>query len=58
MLNLNKLTLLKFSSEDCGTCHKMSHYDSKVADELNCEFIGIMIQDTNNQKAIYSEFLN
>ncbi|MEB3176750.1 MAG: thioredoxin family protein, partial [Synechococcus sp.] len=24
-------TVLKFSSEDCGTCHRMSHYDGKVA---------------------------
>tara|TARA_Y100001968_G_C19429218_1_gene756056 strand:+ start:507 stop:815 length:309 start_codon:yes stop_codon:yes gene_type:complete len=41
------LSLLKFSSEDCGTCHKMSHYDSKVAKELGCEFINVMLQDSN-----------
>ena len=40
------LTLLKFSSEDCGTCHRMSHYDSKVAEELGCSFINVMLQDT------------
>ena len=40
------LKLLKFSSEDCGTCHKMSHYDSKVASELNCDLINVKMQDT------------
>ena len=40
------ITLLKFSSEDCGTCHRMSHYDSKVADELGFEFVSVMLQDT------------
>jgi hypothetical protein len=40
------ITLLKFSSEDCGTCHRMSHYDSKVAEELGFEFISVMLQDT------------
>tara|TARA_Y100001968_G_C19453588_1_gene770501 strand:+ start:1716 stop:2024 length:309 start_codon:yes stop_codon:yes gene_type:complete len=39
------LSLLKFSSEDCGTCHKMSHYDSKVAIDLGCEFINVLLQD-------------
>ena len=38
--------ILKFSSEDCGTCHKMSHYDSKVSSELNCELINVKMQDT------------
>ena len=40
------LSLLKFSSEDCGTCHKMSHYDSKVAIDLGCEFINVLLQDS------------
>tara|TARA_Y100001968_G_scaffold289614_1_gene292760 strand:+ start:814 stop:1122 length:309 start_codon:yes stop_codon:yes gene_type:complete len=40
------LSLLKFSSEDCGTCHRMSHYDLKVSQELGCEFIDIKLQDT------------
>ena len=39
-------TLLKFSSEDCGTCHKMSFYDEKVTRELGCEFISVKLQDT------------
>ena len=38
--------LIKFSSEDCGTCHRMSHYDGKVAEELGCSFISVMLQDT------------
>ena len=39
-------TLLKFSSEDCGTCHKMSFYDEKVTKELGCDFISVKLQDT------------
>ena len=38
--------LIKFSSEDCGTCHRMSHYDGKVAEDLGCSFISVMLQDT------------
>ena len=41
------LSLIKFSSEDCGTCHRMGHYDAKVAQELGLNFIGVMLQDTN-----------
>ena len=41
-----QLSLLKFSSEDCGTCHRMSHYDAKVSEELSCEFINVILQDT------------
>lgn len=40
------LVLLKFSSEDCGICHKMSFYDAKVAAELGLEFVDIKMQDT------------
>ena len=40
-----KLSLIKFSSNDCGTCHRMSHYDEKVTTELGCEFINVMLQD-------------
>jgi hypothetical protein len=39
-------TLIKFSSEDCGLCHKMSFYDQKVAEELGFEFIDVKMQDT------------
>ena len=38
--------LLKFSSDDCGTCHRMSHYDAAVAEELGCSFVSVMLQDT------------
>ncbi len=41
------LHVLKFSSEDCGTCHRMSHYDAAVCDELGCTFISVMLQDTD-----------
>ena len=50
------LTVLKFSSEDCGTCHKMSNYDSKVAEELGLEFVNIKLQDTNVYRK-YRKFL-
>ena len=39
------LSILKFSSEDCGTCHRMSHYDSKVSEELGLTFISFILQD-------------
>ena len=39
-------SLIKFSSEDCGTCHRMSFYDSKVANELDVDFISVKLQDT------------
>ena len=42
--------LLKFSSEDCGTCHRMSHYDASVAEELGLEFVSVMLQDTDTYR--------
>lgn len=39
-------TVLKFSSEDCGICHKMAFYDQKVAEELGLGFVDIKMQDT------------
>jgi hypothetical protein len=38
--------VLKFSSEDCGICHKMAFYDQKVAEELGLQFVDIKMQDT------------
>ena len=38
--------LVKFSSDDCGTCHSMSRYDSTVAKQLGSEFVSVMLQDT------------
>lgn len=38
--------VIKFSSEDCGICHKMSFYDKKVAQELGLTFIDVKMQDT------------
>ena len=55
-------TIVKFSSEDCGTCHRMSHYDSLVSEELGCIFINVMLQDTVNyrkyRKILLSVFPN
>jgi hypothetical protein len=39
------LHVLKFSSEDCGTCHRMSHYDASVCGELGVTFVSVMMQD-------------
>ena len=39
------LKLVKFWSESCGICHRMSHYDSKVAEELGVKFISIEESD-------------
>lgn len=39
-------TVIKFSSENCGICHKMSFYDEKVARELGLDFIDVKMQDT------------
>jgi hypothetical protein len=41
-----KPALIKFSSEDCGICHKMAFYDQKVAEELGLEFVDVKMQDT------------
>ena len=44
------LVVLKFSSEDCGTCHRMSHYDATVSEELGCSFVSVMLQDTETYR--------
>ena len=41
------LKLLKFSGWDCGTCHRMSAYDSQVTEELGLEFLLISNDDPN-----------
>jgi hypothetical protein len=46
--------VIKFSSEDCGICHKMSFYDKKVAEELGMAFIDVKMQDT----ATYRKYRN
>ena len=38
-------TVIKFSSENCGICHKMSFYDEKVAKELGLDFVEVKMQD-------------
>ena len=43
-------TVLKFSSEDCGTCHRMSHYDENVSTQLGCKFISVKLQDTETYR--------
>jgi hypothetical protein len=45
-----KPTLIKFSSEDCGICHKMAFYDQKVAEELGCDFVDVKMQDTTTYR--------
>ncbi|MEM6448307.1 MAG: thioredoxin family protein [Cyanobacteria bacterium P01_D01_bin.123] len=43
-------TVVKFSSEDCGICHRMANYDSKVAEELGLAFIDVKMQDTKTYR--------
>jgi hypothetical protein len=50
METLTSVTVLKFSSEDCGTCHRMSHYDASVAEELGLAFVSVMLQDTETYR--------
>ena len=56
------LSVIKFSSEDCGTCHRMSHYDSTVSKDLGCSFINVMLQDTDMyrkyRKVLLSKYPN
>ena len=47
---MSDIHVLKFSSEECGTCHRMSHYDSKVCGELGLSFISVMLQDTDTYR--------
>jgi hypothetical protein len=39
-------TVIKFSSDDCGICHKMAFYDKKVVEELGLDFVDVKMQDT------------
>ena len=59
---LMPLTIIKYSSEDCGTCHRMSHYDSLVSEELGCIFLNVMLQDTDMyrkyRKILLSQYPN
>ena len=48
--------LIKFSSEDWA-CHRMSHYDSAVAQELGLEFVSVMLQDTVAYRAYRTQIL-
>ena len=52
--------VVKFSSEDCGICHKMSFYDKKVTEELGMEFIDVKMQDrptyTKYRKILLSQY--
>ena len=56
------LSIVKFSSEDCGTCHRMSHYDESVCKELGCDFVNCMLQDTISyrkyRKILLSQYPN
>ena len=48
--SMGPITVFKFSSEDCGTCHRMSHYDEAVSKELGYGFVNVMLQDTDVYK--------
>ena len=47
---MESLTVLKFSSEDCGTCHRMSNYDARVAEDLGLQFVSVLLQDTHTYR--------
>jgi len=49
-VSMAPFTVVKFSSEDCGTCHRMGHYDAKVAEELGLLFVSVMLQDTDTYR--------
>lgn len=38
-------TVIKFSSEDCGICHKMAFFDEKIAAELGLSFVDCKLQN-------------
>lgn len=40
-------TVVKFSSNECGVCHRMSHYDSVICNELGLDFVSVILQDTD-----------
>lgn len=42
--------VIKFSSENCGICHKMSFFDEKVARELGLDFVSVKMQDTETYR--------
>ena len=42
-----EVSIIKFSSEDCGTCHRMSFYDESVSKELGIVFIDVPMQNVN-----------
>ncbi len=42
--------VIKFSSEDCGICHKMSFFDRKVVQELDLDFVDVKLQDTETYR--------
>ena len=56
------ISVIKYSSEDCGTCHRMSHYDSTVTEELGLEFIDVPMQNTEiyrkYRKILLSQYPN
>ena len=45
-----QIKLVKFWSNSCGICHRMSHYDQKVAAELDIEFVSVQKVDKINWK--------
>ena len=45
------LTVPKVNSKDCGTGHRLSHDDTRVAVELGLEFVSVLLlQDTDTDR--------
>ena len=57
-----KAYVIKYSSSDCGTCHRMSHYDESVVLEFGLEFIDVPMQETQiyrkYRKILLSQYPN
>ena len=47
---MDSLNVLKFSREDCGTCHRIINYDARVAEELCLAFASVMLQVTETYR--------
>ena len=46
LADLSQVYLLKFSSDTCGICHRMGHYDCTVAEEMGLVFECVKDDDT------------
>ena len=43
-------TVVKFSSNDCGVCHRMSHYDAVVCKEYELDYVNVIMQEPDTYR--------